>query len=354
MNTVRKEFDFTDNDSEQTKFDCLGGNVGNIVFCNAIKEQIKFDGEGTYFDEGADDTNRIYVWPCSSFLNYKDTWIEGHIETLERRKDMKIVPVGLGAQTGLNGTVKEVVGKLSDRQKRFFAMLAERCNTIGVRGEFTAECLSELGIKNVEIIGCPSVFKYINTEYKKLDLPTSDKAVLTVSPGRGMATGRCISIGEKAKADWVIQTMTEKVDRGPRSMIDWMKDYFRFSGLSHSNISDYQRDYAKNVYSYKEWNELLSSGYTFAYGLRFHGNMMAFRNGIPTLWIVHDMRTEELTKTLSLPAVSVKSEKFKRAKTIEHLIEACDYSEFYSKYNDNRARYLKFMAQNGITQNYFS
>lgn len=44
--------------------------------------------------------------------------------------------------------------------------------SIGVRGEFTAECLSLLGVHNIRIIGCPSFYKYLDGKYPTIIQPS--------------------------------------------------------------------------------------------------------------------------------------------------------------------------------------
>lgn len=69
-----------------------------------------------------------------------------------------ILVAGLGANS-LEGFVPHFYKLLDDEQVRFWRLLGEKCNSIGVRGYFTAEVLNDLGIKNVRVIGCPSYFE---------------------------------------------------------------------------------------------------------------------------------------------------------------------------------------------------
>ena len=58
-------------------------------------------------------------------------------------------------------------------------MAAERAVSLGVRGEFTAECLEVMGIKNYRIIGCPSFYKHMGGILPEFKNPTSEKSVIT-------------------------------------------------------------------------------------------------------------------------------------------------------------------------------
>ncbi|MFY7854266.1 MAG: polysaccharide pyruvyl transferase family protein [Brevundimonas sp.] len=68
-----------------------------------------------------------------------------------------VVPISLGANS-FDGFDRELVNKLGAEQKRFLHVLAERSRLIGVRGSYTAEVLSRLGLPNVVVTGCPSYF----------------------------------------------------------------------------------------------------------------------------------------------------------------------------------------------------
>lgn len=47
---------------------------------------------------------------------------------------------------------------LTEGTRCFLGYVAARSVSIGVRGHYTAEVLARLGIRNVDVIGCPSAF----------------------------------------------------------------------------------------------------------------------------------------------------------------------------------------------------
>ena len=65
---------------------------------------------------------------------------------------------GLGANC-FSGFDKEFYKKLNSELVEFLRKLSEYCELIGLRGEFTQEVMSKLGISNTEVIGCPSYFE---------------------------------------------------------------------------------------------------------------------------------------------------------------------------------------------------
>lgn len=292
----------------------VGRNSGNLVFSEAFKENVEYDIETKLTDDWTRDLlgkNNIYaIMPASNFISDFSTWIADLVPILEKT-DVHFTLAGLGAQASFEETPKDVVSKLSSGQLRFFKLVSERSNTIGVRGEFSAECLEEMGIKNVDIIGCPSFFQY-KDEYPVLQDCSSKKILYTA-------------------------------DCRHRKIYDLVKNY------DAHRISQNLKDGDENIifYDFQEWNQYISENkFTFAFGSRFHGNMMALRNKVPTLWIVHDWRTLELVQYLGLPYLNYNDEKFQNVKNVEELFEYCDYSNVYKCYSTKYQHFQKFIKQN--------
>ena len=98
-------------------------------------------------------------------------------------------------------------------------------------------------------------------------------------------------------------------------------------------------------FNYQKWCEFLKeNNFSFAFGTRFHGNMMALKHGIPTLWIVHDWRTLELAQYLKLPYITY--DKFNKIKYPEQLLEFCDYTDVYKNYPILVKKYYEFINRN--------
>ena len=340
LNPVLRANGITGEDSTSDMLKYLGGNTGNMVFVNAIKEQISFVKEDWLRQDTEFSSHDVYVLPCSNFLHFSNRWIEPLTDIIEKHP-IKIVLVGLGAQADLNENMDSVLRKLSEKQKRFFQITAERSTSIGVRGEFTAECLGKLGIKNCKIIGCPSAYKFMKGEFPYMKSPSFKKSIVTITPGRGRISSNIMQMAMRNNSDWIMQSKEEIIDNNV------IKDKIYFPRINRSDLGKYRNARAIMFWNFKEWNKYIQNGnYTFAYGTRFHGNMMALRNEVPTLWFVHDMRTWELVNALKVPAM-VKDKRNRQIKE-EELIDKCDYSEFYKYYRHNVQSYIEFLEENEI------
>lgn len=336
-NKIKKE------DSETDKLKKLGDNTGNMVFVNAIKEQIPFCNED-WIREGANLSEQYtYILPCSNFLHVSNRWIEPLVDIIEK-KPIKIILVGLGAQAELHEDTR-IVDRLSRKQRRFFEIIAERCKSIGVRGEYTAECLARLGIKNSRVIGCPSIYKNLNTDYDKMGESSLAKTLVTITPAKKRTT-EILKLGMRVNADWIMQSKDEIIPLySSNKIIRSVLKEKRFPKIKMEDLIKYQHSNARIFWDFEEWNTFIKNGgYTFSFGLRFHGNMMALRNGVPTLWFVHDMRIWELVDTLKVPSLGYDD----KITAPEELIEKCDYSEFKKKYLKIKEKYIDFLSENEV------
>ena len=76
---------------------------------------------------------------------------------LIRRLRIPVVIMGVGAQSNLRYQT-ERLGPVEESVRAFVSAVLDRGPSIGVRGEFTHDYLRGLGFRDVEVIGCPSMF----------------------------------------------------------------------------------------------------------------------------------------------------------------------------------------------------
>lgn len=109
----------------------VGGNTGNLVFIQAIKESIAFDEEAylssQWTRENKGKADIVSIMPASNFLSENAKWTENYIPILEQT-DMKFTFVGLGVQASLQETPKTIIDKLSERQKYLYKLVRESKN----------------------------------------------------------------------------------------------------------------------------------------------------------------------------------------------------------------------------------
>ncbi len=331
------------------RLELLGSNTGNLLYVASLKKQIDYEAE-TWLGDPRFETDEFSagVIPTSNMLRkYYDgavIWAD-----LIEKAAFPITLAGLGAQSFDDCTTpKDVVEQLSEEVKNAFRKIAYQTCSLGIRGEFTADCLERIGIKNYRIIGCPSFYQNLDGTIEKIPSPSLDKVIMNIQNARRIS-GKLIDMGIDGGAEWIMQSDTE----GAGVIFDHIPADTgftrKFHGMKHSasQLGSYMIRHAHMFFDLSEWRSYLKyNSFTFSYGMRFHGNMMSYLCGIPALWIVHDSRTEELVKTLKLPYVDMKE--FENINYIEELVEKCDYTETYKNYKGLLKEYIIFLEENGI------
>ena len=347
------------NSNLQEKFSSVGGNPGNLVFISALKEELNFVNEVDISCQDYQnlDSSVSMVMPSSNFIRHvkNDAFFCNHTNFINQTS-CSVTLAGLGAQSSklLNTPKKLVRYGINKEQQNFFKTIAERAVTIGVRGEFTAECLELMGIHNVRIIGCPSFFMSFDGNFPDISRPVNQNVQMTFTPGTIDKT-RLLEFGMKNNCIWVMQSKSEKPvfnTVNGHKKLSWKSKLKYFPGMSVSadELSSYS-DKSKIFFDLNEWTEFLrKSDVKFTFGTRFHGNMLSLRNNIPALWIVHDSRTEELTKFLHLPNITM--QQFRNIKYVDELLPLCDYTETKKYYPELCRNYAEFLEENHLNHKY--
>ncbi|MCM1056642.1 MAG: polysaccharide pyruvyl transferase family protein [Firmicutes bacterium] len=319
-----------------SSFESVGLNSGNQVFREALLRNLLLE-KMTYEEYCAAQekyvglpvvvTDLIWINESSNFDYLYDR--------VRRFKDIAFVPISAGLQAKSFDTDF----KLNSSVQRTLSAIQERA-VIGVRGEYTAEILSRHGIKNIEIIGCPSLYYAGTTSFKiekKVDkinrvsvnfrtfyglLSREEKHFLTYCANRGY--------------DFVEQTQYEFT---PDNAVD--RNYYNY-------VSKWINSKKKIYFDVDEWKKYLTA-FQFSMGFRFHGNVVALWDRIPALFFAIDSRTEEMLRYFELPFIRPCD--FDDTKPIEYYYELADYKAFNKGYEQKYLKYREFLTKNNIPQN---
>lgn len=347
------------------RFNTVGGNTGNLMFVESIKEQVTYSKEiGVHLPEATEEASKLsksttVVIPSSNFIIHganSERFYRNFLDFIDKN-DCPVTMIGLGAQANkaFNTPRKLIQKGLTSLQIEFFKRLAERAVSFGVRGEFTAECLEEMGIYNYRIIGCPSFYTYFDGVYPNIPAPTAKKAVMTFTPGTALQS-RVFDLGISEGCTWVVQAANEiprLINQSSHNIVSprWKLRNLPFLMRSSKQILEYQETHSKVFFDLPSWDAFYKeSDISFVFGTRFHGNMIALRNGVPALWISHDSRTDELTKFMHLPCIEI--EKLRSIKSIDQLLEYCDYTETQKYYYELCENYVDFLNENKINHKF--
>lgn len=339
--------------SVNEKIGFAGANTGNLIFTEGMKEQLDYTKEIWINPTALKDVEKpAVVIPSANFIiEGGDSLMTAVIRFLEQT-DCPVTMAGLGAQAALDESPEDLVQKLTENQKRAFQMISERATSIGVRGEFSAECLNALGIHNVKIIGCPSFYFRPGMKSHKLKIPSLKRTQVTITPG-SRENSLLLERAMEWNSEWMMQMNTElpqlafEQSKWDETLDELVMNAFPETNLAPQQIWEYMRRSSKIYFEKNKWDQFYDEeDITFAYGSRFHGNMAAFRNGVPALWITHDRRTAELIQTLHLPSIDF--EQFESMNTMEEMLDYCDYSDYEKNYEGLHKNYVEFLEENGL------
>ncbi len=312
----------------------VGGNSGNLLFWYALTKILDVDMH----------TQQECVWnhldlsEYSAFVTTDLIWLRPNEEKkpvwrqLELAGDRAVVPisVGLQAQKAAKGFT------LHPDTVKLLSAMAERC-VLGCRGAYTAEVLSDHGIKNTTVIGCPSMYLPLDRHFrieKKDTLPSSVCVNMRsmYSPLRDDEL-RLLRFAAEREYDFCEQTGHPLSPRicPDRKLYDQLNDWMNLHKMIFFDADD--------------WREFMAV-HDFSMGCRFHGNVAALWMGKPALFFTIDSRTTEMCSHFSLPTMELRD--FDPRKDIGYYYEKADYSEFNRNYAKRTDEFIAFLRKNDL------
>jgi len=344
----------------QVLFDRTGKNSGNLLIGYALHSQI--DAQIVSISPEHRPADRNFDFIAIAAANFLFSGFDfGPFADLVEEIDLPCIMVGLGAQAPSTGGFPEI----SPGTKRFVQAVAARCHSIGVRGAFTAEVLARLGIKNVELTGCPSFYLHSPAELSaafaqrkgnpsKVSLNASRNVMAhSANPAKMKdVERRMYQLCRASDAQFVLQSEHEEMRiLASSSEEEELKLAARIGAtLGWDDISDEEiRAFVKSkfhiYFDIDEWRASISRC-SFSAGSRFHGNLLALLSGVPAHVICHDTRTKELCELGGVPHSLLQdiSSDF----TIAELQQATNIGKFIRTHADNYSGYRRFLERNGI------
>jgi Polysaccharide pyruvyl transferase len=252
----------------------------------------------------------------SNYIHSEMDW-ENAIPVLEQLK-IPVLAFGIGAQAPSKGKLK-----LSETTKRVMHLISDHSESIGVRGDYTADVLWEMGIRNTRVVGCPTLFRNNNPDLR-IDLPPLDqirKVAFTLRREVSATYAQDIERYLRLHHDTILE-MAARFDLAicaqgeiEEKKILWgsatqkaeaeqqLRDESWFTSADDPMIRLYrERLFYSDVVS--DWERLMR-GQDLTLGYRLHGNLMALANGVPSVYFTYDSRTAEFVETYRIPSFDV-------------------------------------------------
>lgn len=210
-----------------------------------------------------------------------------NIEQFIEKSQKQVVIVGLGANS-FNGFDPLFYKQLNPNLINFLHFLSDHTLEVGVRGNFTAEVLGQLGIKNVRVIGCPSFYEMGSDRFinKSNDISLRDVCATGYNPITSLGRNHYVC-QDKYEASIIEPIAFGKLFDSPN-----LNDWIRFNTHKYHVFSDIN-----------SWKEFLTQ-FKFLIGTRLHGSICALNAGVPAMCTNGDSRAREMCEFLHIPYYS--------------------------------------------------
>jgi hypothetical protein len=225
-----------------------------------------------------------------------------------------------------------------------FRLLADRAQSMGIRGHFTAEVLDHLGITNYAIVGCPAWFEAGPDRvvaYPPLDLSKS------------IAATGLFSHAEFGRIHFMLQdellflrSMFSGTPPTPQHAKGLVGAYRHYGACAIDAFFGGRMHFFHDM---NEWKAALSRRFSFAAGTRVHGAFISMNAGIPALCTSGDARSAEmcaLFKVPHMPGICAAEV------PLEQLYEAADPSAANAAYADLYRNFQEWLIRLGIFSGY--
>jgi anti-sigma regulatory factor (Ser/Thr protein kinase) len=288
----------------------IARNSGNLVFLGAAQKILSAPGVDLEADglrvqpSAAEEINErfdAYVIPLANAFrpNYEARLIQA--TQLLRRLTIPVSILGVGADGTIDGDmarIEPMAGVVRD----FVAAALDRGPSIGVRGELTADYLRRLGFRDVEVIGCPSMFldgPRLDVAKRTERLTREHRVVITISPYlKAMGPILQHHVARYPNLAYVAQDLSSLEMLVLGTSIDGARPE---EAIPRHPDHPLVRDGTTRQYI-DPWPWIADlRGADFVFGSRIHGTIASLLAGTPAYLLAHDARTVELARYFDIP-----------------------------------------------------
>jgi len=330
-----------------------GQNSGNLVFASSAQRSLTVDGvdveTGSFSTllkrvDRLNEEGRHVVVPLANAFRTGFLRPLGLLTDAIERLTVPVTILGVGAQFGIDGPDR-TSDTIDRAARRFLRAVLSRGPSIGVRGERTAGYIEALGFREVDVIGCPSMFLRGADLAIRDDRPAFDartRISLNLTPRVPIPAGWVEDVFERhPRTEFVAQEIVD---------LDAMLGGPAVAAASPGYpASTRHRAIAENKAVFHQhaptWIDSMATR-AFTVGHRIHGNIASLLAGTPAHVIVHDSRTRELCEYFEIPHTDVRAHTADL--TPRRLFESSDYGPLVANHGERLARFARFLERHGL------
>lgn len=293
--------------------------------------------------------DHLVIFAANWLAHYMKDDFSAACDWLEKIKT-PVTLIGLGAQHPMRSfDTLEYVKTLNPSLIRMIKIISQKGYSISTRGFVTADLLSALGIKNVNVTGCPTWFvrghnqgmiqKKSFNEIRNVAMH-SDRDFIDAYSTLFRLTKNC------DKQTFILQSEFDFIPlmQGNQETISNVSQRYR---LSEEILKD--ADKFRMFGSMNLWENFIRMQ-DLVIGLRIHGTIIALKNNIPAILFYHDGRTFEFVDVFDLPKFHI-SELFKSDLILKNLYDKIDFTPMNKKYHFLLSNYKQFLQDNNLMFN---
>ncbi|MBB4198014.1 hypothetical protein CCR94_05055 [Rhodoblastus sphagnicola] len=357
-------FELADTLALRDRLALTGGNTGNQIIAHGLLKPLAVDALDWSHAKGPAYVQQNFDHILIAAANFLHTGFDfGGMARFIEQTTLPVAIVGLGAQSNTYNPKID----LHPGTRRFVKVIAERCVKIGVRGAFTAEVLADMGVDNVQVVGCPSYYMNGSDGVEIRTVAFDDATRVAVNGSRDVVRhsfdqDKMLSalhglMAEALRYDalFVAQTEAEEITIADhpgspqaQAAADRLVDFYRPSNLDMDGLRDWALRRSRVFWSVDNWLDAMRQ-VDFVVGTRFHGAIAALSVGTPAFVLCHDTRTMEMCEFLGLPHGDIRAlDKIDFAA----LHAGCDFAAFRARQRQLTWDYARFLDENGLKHHF--
>lgn len=309
LRAPKDPFEVVDAEGTLTR-NLIGSNSGNLVFIEAAHKILSAPGvqiDPDRFKAGVGRAAMIneqydaYAIPLANAfrLSFEPALIQ--LTSLLQQLRIPIVVLGVGAQATLDYDWSRLA-PMEKSVKAFVSTVLDHGPSIGVRGELTHDYLRSLGFRDVEVVGCPSMFLWgdrMDVRKRSETLGPDARLAITVSPYvKAMGDIVVSHHARYPNLTYVAQDLQtlELMVWGESPRMTRIEDPIPV----HLGHPLFREDKVRFYLDPWPWIDALRQ-HDFAFGTRIHGTIATILAGTPGVVLAHDSRTLELARYFDIP-----------------------------------------------------
>jgi hypothetical protein len=268
---------------------------------------------------------------------------------------LPVLCVGVGAQASEQRRME-----LPESGRRLWQIIGERSHSVGVRGEYTAAVLDANGVKNAEVVGCPTIFRHrqpaISLRHKEFEaiqkvgfsLRRETDHTYSSDVERFLSVQKNLILRANRVFDLILTSHGEIEEKvyyyNDFTRIEWARRTLTNSGwFDPQNINALETIYRSRLFFStvtSHYDELVSA-LDFTFGYRVHGVLPALAAGTPSFLLSYDTRSAELARSLKVPIVEPDVALNERFDVLFHRDRFADFEAHYPFAYDRMRAFLK-------------